>query len=96
MSQLLNCLIHASHNPLQILCLITAWTLVIFCVWNSCLAAKNGVTTVKELHHIPCSNCQLFTGSYYLKCPVHPKIALSEEAINCSDYYLQGSPKNYV
>jgi RNA polymerase subunit RPABC4/transcription elongation factor Spt4 len=39
------------------------------------------------MRQIPCSNCQFFVDSRYLKCPVHPKIALSEAAIGCDDYH---------
>lgn len=92
---LLNSLTYASNNPLQIVCIIATWIFITFFGWSCWLAAKDGITAVKRLHQIPCSTCQFFTGNYYLKCPVHPKVALSEEAINCSDYYPNGSTKNY-
>ena len=41
------------------------------------------------MHQIPCSNCQFFTGDYQLKCALHPNTALSEEAIDCSDFCPQ-------
>ena len=96
MFQLLNSLIYAANSPLHILCLLIAWILIAVFAWSCWLAAKDGITTVQRLHQIPCSTCQFFTGSYQLKCPVHPKMALSEEAINCSDYDPKGSQKNYL
>ena len=44
------------------------------------------VDTARQMHQIPCANCQYFTGDYGLKCTVHPSIALSKEAIHCPDY----------
>lgn len=35
---------------------------------------------------IPCRNCRFLSNSSYLKCAVHPTTALTEEAIDCSDY----------
>lgn len=42
---------------------------------------------------MPCSRCAFFTGSYHLKCTVHPCKALSEEAIGCLDYEPMPSKK---
>lgn len=54
--------------------------------WSIFAMARDGTQQVKHLHEIPCANCRFFTHSYYLKCPVHPAEALSEEAIGCRDY----------
>ncbi|MFB2921514.1 hypothetical protein [Aerosakkonema funiforme] len=45
--------------------------------------------SVKRSQHIPCRNCQYFSGNYHLKCAVHPETALTEEAKDCSDYLPQ-------
>lgn len=95
MSQLINSLSLASNHLLQALCLITAWSIIFFFVWSSWSAAKQGIATVKRLHQVPCSNCRFFTGDYHLKCPVHPTIALTEEAITCLDYLPNGSEVRY-
>lgn len=47
-----------------------------------------GFGKAREMHRIPCADCQYFTGDYTLKCTVHPSTALSEDAINCPDYAL--------
>lgn len=86
MSQILDLLTYASQNTGQIFLCATTWLLIFLFIFNISSAANKGITTVKRLHQIPCSKCQFFTGNYVLKCPVHPKIALTEEAINCSDY----------
>lgn len=68
------------------LCFLFAWSLTLLTFWSLWSAARDGISKVKTLHQIPCAGCQFFTGDYHLKCPVRPMIALSEEAINCSDY----------
>lgn len=74
------------NNAWQIVCLTIVWSIIFFLVWSSYVAAKNGIANLKRLHQIPCSTCEFFTGNYILKCPVHPKTALTEEAIGCADY----------
>lgn len=82
-----NFLIQSLSNSIdQNLYFLVTWALIIFFVWKIWSAAKGGIATIKRLHQIPCTNYQFFTGNYYLKCPVHPNNALTEEAINCSDY----------
>ncbi|WP_205127386.1 hypothetical protein [Okeania hirsuta] len=59
---------------------------------NFCLTFQQGISYVRRLHQIPCSRCIFFTGDYRLKCTVHPYNALTETALNCSDY----EPNNYL
>jgi hypothetical protein len=79
-------LIHAIQPFLTPICFVVAWSIVLMVVWSLFSATKEGVEQVKHLHRIPCADCQFFTNSYYLKCPVHPSTALSEEAIGCRDF----------
>lgn len=46
----------------------------------------DSVAKAKQMHNIPCANCQYFTGDYRLKCTIQPHAALSEAAIDCPDY----------
>lgn len=92
MFQLLYPLIHAFQPVLAPLCFVTAWVLVVLLMWTIWIAARDGIATVKRLHQIPCANCQFFTDDYLLKCAVHPTFALTEEAINCSDFCPRGRP----
>ena len=52
-------------------------------VYNS---LKKDWKQLQKLHQIPCDSCVFFTGEYNLNCPVHPYIALKEEAVDCMDY----------
>ena len=40
-------------------------------------------------HKIPCKTCQFFKDNPYIKCAVHPSIAATKSAIECSDYTPQ-------
>jgi hypothetical protein len=83
---LLYWLIGAIQPFLTPLCFVMAWGIIFSICWSIFVALRDGMQQVKQLHRIPCANCQFFTNSYYLKCPVHPSWALSEEAIGCRDY----------
>jgi hypothetical protein len=74
-------------NPILIpLCFVFAWGLLGLIGWNMLAATRDSLRAAQRMHQIPCADCRFFTGSYHLKCTLHPKIALSEEAINCRDY----------
>lgn len=38
----------------------------------------------------PCTKCRFFSNNPFLKCAVNPTVALTKEAVDCSDY----RPKN--
>lgn len=68
------------------LCFFTAWAVMGIAVWNIAATVREGFTQARQMHQIPCANCTYFTNSHFLKCPIHPTRALSEDAINCPDY----------
>ena len=57
-----------------------------FLTWKIVRLSKEAIVHLKKIHRIPCADCTFFTGEYYLKCPLHPMTALSEEAISCQDF----------
>lgn len=74
------------HPLLVPICLVLAWVVVLTAAWSVWSAVRDGVKSARRMHEIPCASCRFFTGNYTLKCPVHPTLALSEDAINCPDY----------
>ncbi|MEH2317900.1 hypothetical protein [Nostoc sp.] len=83
-------------QPLLIpICFVVAWTVIILVVLSLWAAARDSLTTAKQMHQIPCTGCQFFTDNYRLKCTVRPSIANTEEAINCSDYQPKTNPYLY-
>ena len=53
---------------------------------NARKVTQHRLTSAKALAQVPCKKCQYFKNNPYLKCAIHPTTALTEEAINCSDY----------
>lgn len=86
MLQLLSLFIHAVQPFLVPICFAFAWLFVILTVWSLFSTVSESLGRARQMHQVPCANCQYFTGDYGLKCTVHPSIALSEEAIHCPDY----------
>ncbi|MEH2293590.1 hypothetical protein [Nostoc sp.] len=95
MFKLLSFLIHAIQPFLIPICFVVAWTVIILVVLSLWAAARDSLTTAKQMHQIPCTGCQFFTDNYRLKCTVRPSIANTEEAINCSDYQPKTNPYLY-
>lgn len=86
MFELLYPLVRAIQPFLAPICFFFAWAFVAILAWGAWSAIAETATRAKVMHEIPCSNCQFFTNDHRLKCTVHPRIANSEEAINCADY----------
>ncbi|MEH2330258.1 hypothetical protein [Nostoc sp.] len=95
MLELMSFLLHGIQPLLVPICFIVAWTVTILVVLSLWSAARDSVTTAKQMHQIPCTGCQFFTDNYRLKCTVRPSIANTEEAINCSDYQPKTNPYLY-
>ncbi|MEH2249108.1 hypothetical protein [Nostoc sp.] len=95
MFQLISFLIHGIQPFLIPICFIVAWTVIILVVLSLWAAARDSMTTAKQMHQIPCTGCQFFTDNYRLKCTIRPSIANTEEAINCSDYQPKTNPYLY-
>ncbi|MEY3296849.1 MAG: hypothetical protein RLZZ597_109 [Cyanobacteriota bacterium] len=79
-------LIHWIRPFLVPLCFVLAWGLVVMTVWQLVAVTRDGMQRAQRMHQIPCAGCRYFTNSPFLKCPLHPKTALSEAAIGCGDY----------
>lgn len=70
---------------------VFAVSLIVIKSFKSAQTGKNQAATSKRSNQIPCKVCRFFSHNYYLKCAVHPDIALKAEAINCPDYYPRHS-----
>jgi hypothetical protein len=93
--EIISFLIHGIQPFLIPICFITAWTVTILVVLSLWTAARDSVSTAKQMHQIPCTGCQFFTDNYRLKCTVRPSIANTEEAIHCLDYQPKTNPYLY-
>lgn len=78
---------------MNLFCILGIWLITVCFCLSVCFAVQDGVARLKRLHQVPCSGCAYFTGEYRLKCAVHPRRALSELAIGCTDYELKALPR---
>src|SRR5690349_15923100 len=68
---------------------VTVWTIIIvvyFVVSKATREIVRDVSTSLYPANVPCRHCRFFNNNPYLKCTVRPTIAMTGEAINCSDY----------
>ncbi len=71
-------------------CFVLAWGLIGLTAWHLVTTVRDGMARAAVMHKIPCAECRYFTNDHRLKCPIHPKIALSESAIDCTDFEYPG------
>ncbi len=79
-------LVHFLQPFLAPIGFIMAWGMIIALGWTLFSAMRDATNRAKQMHQIPCTNCQFFTNDYRLKCTIKPAIANTEQAIDCSDY----------
>jgi hypothetical protein len=72
---------------LRLIAIAGAWGLVSILLLGLVEFVREVWQRSSRLHQIPCAHCQYYTGQPVLKCTLHPKSALSEEAIHCPDFY---------
>jgi hypothetical protein len=84
--QLLYILIQALQPFLVPICFVVAWSFILLVGWTMWSAIRDTTARAKQMHEIPCANCQFFTNDYRLKCTVQPTLANTEEAVHCFDY----------
>lgn len=77
---------------------LVGWAIAVLTYLSSLKLTQETVRS-KELNpfnadKIPCKHCKFYSRSPYLKCAVHPTIALTKQAIDCSDYQAQPLEKN--
>lgn len=78
--------IYMNLSLLSVLLACFAWTFVFAVLYTIASAISRSVRIARQMHAIPCTNCRYFTGEILLKCPVNPKAALTEQAIDCLDF----------
>lgn len=75
------------HNQyLEPIYFIGAWVFILSLITTLLGVIKDIVNRSRQMHRIPCSNCQYFTNNYHLKCTIQPRIANTELALDCSDF----------
>lgn len=52
---------------------------------------QNRKVISNRFQQVPCRKCEFFNGNQFLNCAVRPSIALTNQALNCSDYLPKSS-----
>lgn len=75
-----------NNGYLEPIYLVGAWVFILSLMATLWGVIRDIVNRSKQMHQIPCSNCQYFTNDYHLKCTIQPRIANTELAVDCSDF----------
>ncbi len=65
-------------------CLI--WVSLAYLFYRTAIGTRRSIQNIQRHHAIPCTRCRYFTGEMVLKCPVNPKAALTDQAVDCLDF----------
>ncbi|MBD2463747.1 hypothetical protein H6G89_22355 [Oscillatoria sp. FACHB-1407] len=66
-------------------CFVIVWAIAVFVFLRfKPHRHKQPMCTVRG--QIPCTTCRFFTNNPYVKCAVRPDLALTKQAIDCTDY----------
>ncbi len=63
-----------------------AWSLIAFLLYSVFTSLQQGLSRIRHLHQIRCSECLYYTHCPVLKCTIHPQQALTEATIVCPDF----------
>jgi len=70
--------------PIVSIMLLLIVSLRLPAVWKF---ARYRMLITASSRQVPCRRCQFFANNPYLNCALHPSAVLTEQALNCSDYY---------
>lgn len=62
------------------------WLLLLGTASEAWKLLRYNATTLKQGQRVPCKNCQFFSSNFYLKCAVRPSDALTDRAVDCTDF----------
>lgn len=73
---------------LAAICFTIAWTILLYIGSGAYkFIQKRNRILAPNSQQFPCKKCRFFNNSNHLKCAVHPSTVLTEEALNCPDYF---------
>jgi|SRR5919202_1572370 hypothetical protein len=65
------------------------WVLLSMMLSAMLMVVRFEAVSKEPSHKLRCRNCRFFSSNPFLKCAVQPYIALTEKALDCSDYSPQ-------
>ena len=67
------------------LCFACAWAIAVR-LSHLPKISRDKHLSLKRHSKIPCRSCQFYSNNPYIRCAIRPTDALTEQAIDCSDY----------
>lgn len=79
--------VQVPHGALVLipLCFAAAWAIAVALAGMPKISREQKLS-LKRHSKIPCRNCQFYSNNPYIRCAIRPTEALTEQAIDCSDY----------
>lgn len=78
---------------------LLGWTIAVFTYLTLSKTTREAVRDAEfRLFHaykLPCQQCRFYINNPYLKCAVRPMVAMTKQAIDCSDYQIQPSQETH-
>jgi hypothetical protein len=62
------------------------WLLLLCTASETWKLLRSNANTAKQGQRVPCKNCRFFSSNFYLKCAVRPGDALTDRAVDCTDF----------
>ena len=79
--------VQVPHGALVLipLCFAGAWAIAV-AMSGMPKPPRQRKLSLKVYSKIPCRNCQFYSNNPYVRCAIRPTDAMTEQAIDCSDY----------
>jgi hypothetical protein len=68
------------------ICFVAIWAAVVCMISDTWKLNRKQMNQTKQQAQLPCKKCHFFQNNPYIKCAVNPGLALTKEAMECSDY----------
>lgn len=92
---------HQGNNTLLVLdviflivMMIAVFSLISMPLYSYVPLWRKYSTQLRQSRKAPCDRCQYFNHNAYLNCALHPTRALTEQSLDCADYWPNPSVKS--
>ncbi len=70
-------------------CFVIVWQTIMFSMKVFHKFSQKDKSKNYNLKKVHCRSCRFFINNHYLKCAVHPDLALTKQSLNCHDYHQE-------
>jgi hypothetical protein len=65
---------------------VAVWAAVVCVISDTWKVRRKDMGSARQIAQLPCKKCRFFHNNPYVKCAVNPEIALTRDAVDCSDF----------